>query len=176
MKNKNCEICESNNEVRHYRGKKFLCGKHREQMRRFGKIRTKTLASRNDFVEKIDYWEMVIRGRDLKIKAVALIDRDDKDRIFERGSWCMDTGGYVMNGKYKGIKLHQFILGRKSGFEIDHLNGNKLDNRKINLAQVNHTQNMRNWAKNYKMRLIKSFQDHLAENKDPEEFFKEILK
>jgi hypothetical protein len=33
----------------------------------------------------------------------------------------------------KGIYLHQIILGKAKNLSIDHLNGNGLDNRKINL-------------------------------------------
>lgn len=56
--------------------------------------------------------------------------------------WSVDGRGYVRTYKER---LHQIILGTKEGFEIDHINRNKLDNRDKNLRFVTHAQN--NWNK-----------------------------
>lgn len=51
--------------------------------------------------------------------------------------------GYVDNfGKKK--ELHRLIMGFPDGFEIDHKNGNCLDNRRCNLRIVTRTENSRN--------------------------------
>lgn len=170
MMNANCEICGRNRNVRNYKGKKLLCGMHREQMRRFGRIRPRTLSNSNDYIEKEDHYEMVIYGRDLKEKARALIDKEDKPLIEKVGSWCLDSGGYVMNGSVK-MAVHRFLLGKKDGLEIDHIDGNKLDNRRSNLRFVTHRENGKNWINNFKRKVISDFQAHLSEGKDIESFF-----
>jgi len=173
MKNANCEICGRNKNVRNYQGKQLLCGMHREQMRRFGKFRPRTLASRNDFIDKGDYFEMVIYNQNLKEVSRALIDKKDKLLIEKIGSWCMDSGGYVMNGSVKNA-LHRFLLGKRSGLEIDHINGNKLDNRRNNLRFVRHAVNTQSWVKVYKKKIVEDFKKHLAEGKSIESFFEEL--
>ena len=142
----NCTICKSSKNVRNYQGKQILCGMHREQMRRFGKIRERTLMSRNLYVNHSpinDCMEVVIYNRKLEEKGRALIDPEDYERVSAIGSWSIDGSGYVVNGKYK-IKLHQLIMGMKEGLEIDHINRNKLDNRKTNLRFVTHRENTLN--------------------------------
>lgn len=46
--------------------------------------------------------------------------------------------------------IHRIIMGSRNGFEIDHINRNKLDNRRINLRFITHQENLRNrngWGK-----------------------------
>lgn len=45
----------------------------------------------------------------------------------------------------KHIRMHQIIMGKKEGFEIDHINGDGLDNRRSNLRFVTHSQNLMNF-------------------------------
>lgn len=47
-------------------------------------------------------------------------------------------------GKQKTMRLHRFIMNCPCGMEVDHLNGNSLDNRKNNLKIVNHHENCQN--------------------------------
>lgn len=55
---------------------------------------------------------------------------------------------YVISGSYKKgtmIYLHQLILGRPDdGLEIDHIDGNSLNNRLSNLRHVTHQENVDN--------------------------------
>ncbi len=44
------------------------------------------------------------------------------------------------NGKQKNISLHRFIMGFPDG-QVDHINGNGLDNRRCNLRVVSVSQN-----------------------------------
>jgi hypothetical protein len=50
--------------------------------------------------------------------------------------------------RIKGIKrtvlMHQFILTPEDGFDIDHINGEGLDNRRCNLRLVTRRQNLQN--------------------------------
>lgn len=46
-----------------------------------------------------------------------------------------------LDGKFITIKMHRKILETTSGLEVDHINGDSLDNRKDNLRPASHQQN-----------------------------------
>jgi len=46
------------------------------------------------------------------------------------------------------LHIHRLITGAPKGMDIDHINGNPLDNRKSNLRICTHTENMRNRGAN----------------------------
>lgn len=76
----------------------------------------------------------------------AIIDDEDFDKVKDFKWHYHGKGyaarGYYNNGKVVVEKMHQRIIGRAKGnMEIDHINGNKLDNRKCNLRVVTHQQN-----------------------------------
>lgn len=71
---------------------------------------------------------------------IALVDDSDYENI-SKYNWCLDKDGYAVsglwvNGKTKNIKMHQLIAGKIEGLVIDHINHNKLDNRKENLRHI----------------------------------------
>ena len=78
----------------------------------------------------------------------AIVDDEDFERLSKQ-KWCYNKGyavryGKNIYGKNVTVRMHILLLGRIEGFEIDHINGNGLDNRKINLRHVTHGQNMQN--------------------------------
>lgn len=88
--------------------------------------------------------------------AMALIDADDFEKV-SSFAWHLrktDVAGLyyatahpVVNGKTQrngSIEMHVAVLGRKSGFIIDHKNHNGLDNRKENLRWATTSQNAAN--------------------------------
>lgn len=82
---------------------------------------------------------------DLTKGQIAIIDDDDYERV-SKYSWYSHkstNNTYYARSKInkKGIYLHRFIMKVDNTVIIDHINGNKLDNRKCNLRQCNYQQN-----------------------------------
>lgn len=81
-------------------------------------------------------------------KGIALIDNEDFESVNEF-RWHINDSGYAISsapfkGKNRNIRMHRLILGAKVGKYTDHINGNKLDNRRSNLRVCTNAQNMRN--------------------------------
>lgn len=132
-----CERCGSTKNTRKdARCGLVVCGKHREQFRRFGFFRERTSADPNEYVECDGYVEIILRN--LKQDEVARTKIDAVDvPVAKRQKWCL-SAGYA--GAHRKM-LHREIMGKKFGHEIDHINGDKLDNRRANLRFVTHRQN-----------------------------------
>lgn len=82
-------------------------------------------------------------------KAV-LVDLGDFDRVMQHRWSAHRAGrswyaGTYFDGKY--MKMHRFILDAKKGEEIDHINHDGLDNRRVNLRKCSHKQNTMNKRK-----------------------------
>lgn len=87
----------------------------------------------------------------------ALVDREDYDKLSQY-KWNLHSTGYVMRGEHIGVvdgkkkvkltKLHREVMGfPKQGLDTDHINRDKLDNRKSNLRLVTHRENVINSSK-----------------------------
>lgn len=79
----------------------------------------------------------------------AIIDDEDLDRVRQHTWNCLKIGYAQCNrktGEFAKTLLHRFILNYPKG-NIDHVNGDKLDNRKINLRVATQSQNMANTGK-----------------------------
>lgn len=90
---------------------------------------------------------------------VALVDDEDFERI-SRLKWCIIRGGGRGNNLYAfrtswdkskhrrvGILMHRLILNTRKEDQIDHINGNGLDNQRNNLRLATQQQNMWNRRK-----------------------------
>ena len=80
-----------------------------------------------------------------KILANILLDKEDIPKV-QKLHWRLNEKGYVIAStkKHKTIKLHNFILERDTSNQkitCDHINRNKLDNRKENLRIISHLEN-----------------------------------
>jgi len=79
-------------------------------------------------------------------KEVIIIDHEDLSKI-NYCHWNISSFGYARNGKHQ--KLHHLIVGKPPlPLVTDHINRNKLDNRKCNLRFVTVAINNKN--KDYK--------------------------
>lgn len=120
------------------------CRKHYDQMRKYGHIldvRTSYDANRINYFD--DHAEIIITDRKDKYLCKAIIDREDAERV--------SSYRWTSNGKYirtfigtSPVYLHRFIMNYDGNLDIDHINGNRLDNRKDNLRIVSRAENIWN--------------------------------
>jgi hypothetical protein len=82
-----------------------------------------------------------------------LLDDEDYERL-ERFRYYKHKKGYAYrfdesSGHRKAYYMHHDVVGNIKGMVVDHINGNKLDNRKENLRITTNAQNIHNTG-NYK--------------------------
>lgn len=80
----------------------------------------------------------------------AIVDDEDYEYL-SKYHWYCSSSGYanrhpkMVRGVRKGkIMMHREVMNTPDGMQTDHINGNKLDNRKSNLRIVNSAQNIWN--------------------------------
>lgn len=65
--------------------------------------------------------------------------------LLDQYRWLVSTNGYVVaNRNKKKLYLHRVIMEAPEGMEVDHINLDKLDNRRNNLRIVTGSQNKMN--------------------------------
>ena len=75
-----------------------------------------------------------------------LIDKEDLEKI-SKHTWYLNQNGYAESGDSQNnhIKAHHEIIGKPpEGLVTDHINRNRLDNRKSNLRHVTTRENLLN--------------------------------
>lgn len=92
----------------------------------------------NEIREKEDYLEIVLND-----DTITLIDKEDIELV-KHDRWCVSSDGYAISasGKYHKKRLHRVIMGEiNTSNVIDHINRNRMDNRKNNLRVVTNQEN-----------------------------------
>lgn len=88
--------------------------------------------------------EMIVGGK------TVLLDEEDYQKIPKKG-WYLITNRPAkrmrLNDRLKVVYMHRLIIKTTPDKMIDHINGNKLDNRKCNLRICNNSQNLANHKK-----------------------------
>jgi len=84
---------------------------------------------------------------------VAIVDAGDYVWL-SKWKWFAKVGGcggdaYAarsvrINGKVKTVRMHRLIMDAPDGMEVDHINGNTMDNRRCNLRIVSKSENLAN--------------------------------
>lgn len=79
---------------------------------------------------------------------MAIVDDDDFYSL-SQFKWCFQNSprgyGYAVRiNKKRLIIMHRLIMNAKEGMEVDHINGNTLDNRRCNLRVCSPPENKRN--------------------------------
>lgn len=96
----------------------------------------------------LDINDVTYAGRTAIVRLVntdvkMLCDCEDWDRL-RQYRWSLGNRGYArayISGKYENF--HTLIIPRKRGLVFDHINLNRLDNRKSNIRQITFTANLK---------------------------------
>lgn len=86
--------------------------------------------------------------------AYTLVDDEDFEYL-NQWKWYLSSKGYAMRGTHVGsskdgsrktihLRMHRIINNTPEGLQTDHINRDKLDNRKENLRSVTNRQNQLN--------------------------------
>lgn len=87
------------------------------------------------------------KGKTVGVK----VDNEDYSHLSQWTGWQLNhPKGYVRRtvrkdkGKYGNIYMHRLLCGATGDCEVDHINGDRLDNRKQNLRIVSRSENLLN--------------------------------
>lgn len=151
-KNDNCDICGCNINVRNNkRYKAKFCKKHYDQMYYNGFITDKRpgVPKRNDneIIINDDCAQMILYDMYGYELSRTTIDLDDVEKCKKYKWYLSSTTGYIRSTIDK-IPLHRYLLNAsKEEFLVDHIDNNKLNNRKSNLRPANKSENAFNIIK-----------------------------
>lgn len=135
-------IVEGCNEKRWARG---YCRRHVSLFYSHGKIPDKTRLDPNDIIIKNDIAFIVLRDTRGNETAKAIIDSSDV-KLARKYKWYLSNNGYAITriNRKKQLFLHRLIMNPPNDMQVDHINRNKLDNRRCNLRICTHQQNLFN--------------------------------
>jgi len=124
----------------------ILCDKHYHQFRSHGKFldnNPRTIYDPNEIRIDGDVAYVDLYDKYGNTVATVIIDAEDVERI-RYDKWRLSITGYAnYTTRKKGtLMMHRKILGTDQC--VDHINGNKLDNRKSNLRIATKSQNSMN--------------------------------
>lgn len=131
-------------EKKHYA--KGYCRAHHQQVWLHGHVKNNYVRKNaNDVILYGNYAELILRNANGEETGRALIDSDDLELVTQY-TWCLHTNGYARcTRKGKTLYLHRIVLGLDdTDNEVDHVNRNKLDDRKANLRECAHWVNASN--------------------------------
>lgn len=79
---------------------------------------------------------------------VALVDDNDFAWL-SQWKWSFHSGGYAYrliseNGRRKAVHMHRLIINAPDGMDVDHVDGDGLNNRRSNLRIATRSENLRN--------------------------------
>lgn len=124
-----------------------ICGKHYAQFRKHGHFldsNPKSCFDRNEYEITNDGVWIYTFNRKQEPSGRFLIDKEDLDKVIIY-KWRCWKGEYY-TGNTNPVSIHSFLIECPEGYVIDHINGNRADNRKSNLRICKQQQNAINRA------------------------------
>lgn len=139
---KYCEVC-GDKSIYFYKDSTYLCKKHISQMNRFGKVKTRTAFEKNELFINDEYAEVVLYNKKNIEVARSIIDIDMIEKIIDY-KWYLRPDNYVATNNYNGEYkyLHSLILPTE--LKVDHIDRNRLNNRRKNLREATNIENAQN--------------------------------
>ena len=91
-----------------------------------------------------DTFEIPLYSKKGEFKGVLIADKEARELV-ESTTWRVTHFGYVIGYiNRKKVLFHRAVMGATKGLVVDHINHNKLDNRKSNLRVCTNQENTRN--------------------------------
>jgi hypothetical protein len=126
-----------------------LCAAHRRQQRRNQRLRALRDVPHQPYQNAEGTWCIDLHTLSGVVVGTALFDGEDL-QVVQTHRWHMVRKGYcATTGAGRGARfLHRMVLNlggmAQDAVEVDHINGNKLDNRRMNLRKVSRAENAQN--------------------------------
>lgn len=159
-----CCIC-GHKSVSMVEGKEY-CQRHYMQLYHHQQILDYSIYERNEVIKYNTYAEILLKNKYGEEVARTKIDLEDVEKVSPFKWYCCEyenfkqyCQGTLSNGEK--IRLHHFVLNINKntlqGKVVDHINGDSLDNRKINLRIVSQQENLWNMKPNDPMKGIRIY-------------------
>lgn len=97
----------------------------------------------NQYVERNTYYELTVKYLDKTF--TGFIDKEDYP-LLSKYTWHYHNGYFQTSKDNKKVVLHRLLVGEQCppNMVVDHINRNRLDNRRSNLRFVSHSLNSTN--------------------------------
>ena len=119
----------------------YLCQKHYSQYLEHGEMFERTIYDKNNYEKYENYAVINTYDKNCNIKNKTKIDLEDLEKVLSK-KWRCSNNGYIKSND--NLLLHRFIMDCPKDKVVDHINGDKTDNRKSNLRICSQSENLRN--------------------------------
>lgn len=121
------------------------CNKHYLQLYHYGTILKDSGKDPSKIIIYDTYAEIILKNKDLFEIGRAIIDLEDVEKCKNK-RWGLNDKGYVKNGDF--LWLARYVMNvhntSKNKIEVDHIDGNPLNNQKSNLRICDRFSNAKN--------------------------------